>query len=142
MKLYTITILFLLLSSINMKAQPKHVIKFIAEGDVSEPIGTIIISVEELVPLIDRPTDSTFGQSIKTNIETFNVVRDLIKQNKYRTAHPTALEGKQFLRIEDSDGFVLTLVFSKYQAFFDDLRSAIKDKHGDQAVINLFKYYY
>jgi len=142
MKLCTITILFLLSGSINIKVQSRHVIKFIAEGDSSEPIGTVIISVEKLIPLIDRPTDVTFGQSVKTNIETFRVVRDLIKQSKYRTAHPTALDRRQFLRIEDSDGFILNLTVSKYQTFFDDLRSGIKDKNGDQAVIDLFKYYY
>jgi hypothetical protein len=126
----------------NTYGQHLHIIRFIHGGDEIQPIGTVIISVEKVIPLIDKPTDSLFGRSIKTDIKTFRLIRKLIKNKKYYTPHETAADRLDFLRITDSDGFVLGLFASKYKMFFYDLRSLIEQKKGDQTVIEAFDSYY
>jgi len=83
--LTAIVMLFL----IRGQSQPLHSIRFIYFGEELKPIGAIIIGVEKVFPLVDKPLDSVFGRSIKTDINTFTIVRNLLKEKKYQTLHPS-----------------------------------------------------
>ena len=125
------------------QSQPLHSIRFIYFGEELKPIGTKIIGVEKVFPLNDKVLDSIFGRSIKTDINTFTIVSNLIKNKKYQTPHPSKEEiYGGGLEVVDSDGFAFSLFWPKQKDFFNDLHTSLIEKNSDKVVIELFKDYY
>ena len=66
--------------------QSLHNIRFVYAGEETHPVGTLSISVEKIIVPKDRRLDSIFGKTVKTDIYSFNLIANYIKESKY--LHP------------------------------------------------------
>jgi hypothetical protein len=127
--------------TINIYAQKLHTIRFIHGGEELKPVGTLVISVEKKIQPNDKPLDYMYGQCIKTDIKTFDSIRDIVKEKTYITSNPKSLHGSNYYKIVDSDGSEYFLDDKNFRDFFEDLRNSLKDKDRDIKVIEAFKNY-
>ena len=137
-----ILIMLILILTCSVAYCQQHVIKFIHFGEELKPVGTIVISVEQLIKPTDRPLDWMYGKSIQTDLATFMAIRNYIDTNHYALSQNTNPN-------HDTDGFEIVDVDrpvhycygSYYAKFFERLKLELTQEKSDQKVIEAFKYY-
>lgn len=121
-------------------------IRFVFGGEEDKPHGTIVISVNEKIKPLDRgQIDVIFGRCIVTNQQTFDSVKQFIRQSRYpirgdkRTADTVLRWGRQgygYYSILGSDGSVYYLSEQYWSSFFGELKSRLRSDTLDQRVVS------
>ena len=89
--------------------------------------------------------DSIFGKTVKTDIYSFNLIANYIKESKY--LHPplkkigSSNAVYRIILVSDSTKDDLYLIESDFSLFFEPLKLLLKNKCSDKNVNEAFKYY-
>ncbi|MGY3211327.1 hypothetical protein [Mucilaginibacter sp. HD30] len=118
-------------------AQTLHSIRFVHIGEEDKPIGTLAISVEKKIIPRDRMTDHYLGKSVKTNMKTFETIRNFTEASKHLVSRK---DNESDYRIIINNKKNLYLNYKSGRSFFEDLRAKLAKTNCDKAVIAAFKY--
>jgi hypothetical protein len=93
----------------------------------------------------DRPLDSVFGKTVKTDVNSFNLIVNYIKESKY--LHPplnkigSSNEAYKIVLVSDSTKENLFLIESDFSSFFEPLKLLLESKCNDKNLMEAIKYY-
>jgi len=110
-----------------------------------QPFGILTISAKKVIMPDDRPFDSSFQKTVKTDSDSFNSIINYIKESKY--LHPllknTGSSNKVYEIIISSDSVEkdLFLAESDFSSFFEPLKLLLKNKCTDKTLSEAFVYY-
>ena len=143
MKKRTIKFLMLFFLTASAYGQKADInIRFIHGGEELKPVGTLLISTVDTIKPNDKESDKFFGKTIKTDIRSFKVLNEFIKQSQYLTKDNTQLKGSnEYYIIKYSNGLRLFLIATKINNFFFDLRVFLNKEHADKELTKAFDYY-
>jgi hypothetical protein len=134
MKRIALTILLTTLIA-NCYCQQIHSIKFIYDGQTLHPVGIVIISVGKVIKTSRDITNKMYGTSVKTDINTYNCLKQYIETSKLNISEKESLH-VDHIRIVISNGITDYVAKRNYYKFYVNLKAIILGKNLDRNVLD------